>query len=199
MDQRHLDHLFDYLFRQEEHHGIDLDPLFVASNLLDLLGLRVTGEYTRDHVGTFLPRVTRPRLLAFLGLPDLDRTPIVVADLAEAAAAAFALVELVGKAAVTVRARRAAVAAATSLVGTAEIAEQLDISPRALPAATGRTRVRGDAASDLDLGGGGLDGLRRRLVAGGAPGCSADRDRRDHGIERGRGVTGARADRAQNW
>ena len=55
-DQRHLDRLFDYILNQQNHHGAFVDAYHDASNLPDLLGLRVTGAYTAQTVRALLPR-----------------------------------------------------------------------------------------------------------------------------------------------
>ncbi|MCP4873825.1 MAG: hypothetical protein GY898_34485 [Proteobacteria bacterium] len=63
VDQRHLRNLFWYCLGQEKHHGVELDPLFEASNLPDLLGWRTLGGWTIGNVRRYLPRVGRERLL----------------------------------------------------------------------------------------------------------------------------------------
>jgi len=64
--QRHLTNSFHYIFRQEAHHGTCVDPLFEASNLPDLLGMRTLGQWTAGCVRTHLPRVQREELLEHL-------------------------------------------------------------------------------------------------------------------------------------
>ncbi|MCP4868392.1 MAG: hypothetical protein GY898_06715 [Proteobacteria bacterium] len=75
--QSHLRNAFRYVFRQESKHGTCIDPLFEASNLPDLLGMRTIGQWTAPHVKRRLPRVTREDLLGFLpvrlgGAPNLE-------------------------------------------------------------------------------------------------------------------------------
>ena len=131
-DQRHLANLFDYLMRQEDRHGTALDPDFTASSLPDLLGMRVLGGYTMDRVCQHLPRVRRPQLLSYLGVCDLDAAPLSLDHLADAAAAAFGLLDLGSNRREAVRARRAAAQAALSL-GTAEaVAAKLGVKVRAI-------------------------------------------------------------------
>ena len=114
VDQRHLNNAFRYILGQEAHHGIATDPLHEASNLPDLLGLRLVGRHTVSHVRSWLPRVRREDLLAFL--PErVDITPRSLdhghlALLADAAAAAFALPDLGPRVPEAVAARAAAVA-----------------------------------------------------------------------------------------
>jgi hypothetical protein len=116
-DQWHLTSAFHYILRQEQHHGTDADPLFDASNLPDLLGMRLVGRYTAERMSALLPRVTRTSLLAHLGTPDLDamidapwRAPL--GDLGDAAAGAYGLVSLAGRSRPVVEARAAATHAA---------------------------------------------------------------------------------------
>jgi len=129
-DQGHLYGVFGYMFRQEQHHGIESDPFFEASNLLDLLGMRLIGDYTRDNVAMYLPRMSRAKLLGFLDNPELDTGVFQLRDLEQAAASAFAVPGLRGRGASVVEARRAAVHA----VGTqaARVAEMLGIGERAV-------------------------------------------------------------------
>ena len=85
--QRHLANTFHYIFRQEKKHGTSLDPLFEASNLPDLLGMRVTGRWTVPHVRANLPRVSREELEAHLpvGASTSIADPSLLADSAAAA------------------------------------------------------------------------------------------------------------------
>jgi hypothetical protein len=129
-DQGHLNHTFNYCLRQEQHHGTELDPLHDASNLPDLLGMRVNGAYTITTVRAHLPRVNRTALLQHLGFPDLDARGVCDVDLADAAAAAFALPDLAGRSRDVVRARRAAVHAMRPRASTSRIAELLAVTPR---------------------------------------------------------------------
>ena len=130
-DQRHAMNLFDYVFRQEERHGTELDPLFTASNLPDLLGIRLTGAYTRANVAARLPRVSDDQLAGYLGLASSE-APIRLDDLADCAATAFALRDLRGRPREATAARRAAIAAVAGRATTAELAELLGVSARAV-------------------------------------------------------------------
>jgi hypothetical protein len=71
LDQQHLFQAFDYVLRQQPRHNLEWDPYHEASNLSDMLGLRVIGQYTATNVRHLLPRVQRPDLLARLGVDDL--------------------------------------------------------------------------------------------------------------------------------
>ncbi|MBI4700974.1 MAG: hypothetical protein HY744_07415 [Deltaproteobacteria bacterium] len=134
--QHHLRNLFLYVLRQEQHHGIGLDPYHDSSNLPDLLGMRLLGGYTVANVRAFLPRVTRAELLDLLGLADLDRVPWSAAQLAsylaDSAAAAAALPGLAGRSDEVVQARRAAVHVAREVLSTHELAALLGFSERSV-------------------------------------------------------------------
>lgn len=148
-DQPHLYSVFGYVFRQEQHHGIEGDPFHEASNLLDLLGMRVVGSYTRLNVRTYLPRITTHKLLGYFGDVDLSTPPSGTQDLAEAAMSAFALSDLRGRDAEVVRARNAAVHAVRAPAD--EIARALGISPRAVRLIQARPPDVGTRAVRLQL------------------------------------------------
>jgi hypothetical protein len=85
VDQAHLRSCFHYVLRQEDRHGLRSDRLFDASNLPDLLGMRLTGNYTCNNVGTLLPRVTKADIAAHLGKLGYGACDdlVVLADLEE--------------------------------------------------------------------------------------------------------------------
>ncbi|MCC6522121.1 MAG: hypothetical protein IT373_05620 [Polyangiaceae bacterium] len=115
-DQWHLASAFRYVLGQHAHHGIGGDELFEASNLPDLLGMRLLGAHATAHVRGLLPRVGRTELLALLGVPDLDEPRAIHPDdLPDAAAGAVGLPDLAGLSAPVVAARRAALAVAAAL------------------------------------------------------------------------------------
>jgi hypothetical protein len=68
-DQAHLENVVDYVLRNQEHHGAAADPLHDASNLPELLGLRVGGGWLIGAVREAVPRLRRRRLLEILGAP----------------------------------------------------------------------------------------------------------------------------------
>lgn len=134
-DQRHLNNAFWYDFRQDERHGIDIDPHAEASNLPDLLGLRLIGRYTAVNVGRFLPRVQPEQLARRLGISmdELLRGPISpssIEQLADAAAASVAVPVLRGRAAEVVAARRAAVHLLDGSVPSERLAQLLGTTSR---------------------------------------------------------------------
>lgn len=135
LDQRHLVRTFFYILRQHTRHGLSNDPLHEASNIPDLLGLRINGRYTAGNVRAKLPRVTRPMLLEQLGCAELatsdDRPEDVCFDhLADAAAAAIGEPELRGRSSRIVAARRAAAHVAAPDLPSERIAQHLGIARR---------------------------------------------------------------------
>jgi hypothetical protein len=131
--QRHLSSLFFYIYRQDEHHGYDDDPFWEASNLPDLLGLRVLGAESAARVCRVLPRVRRDELRPLLGnLPAEPPAELPLAVLPEAAAAAFGLSDLRGRSAEVVDARRAAAHAARSRAPLRDVANALSWSIRSI-------------------------------------------------------------------
>lgn len=134
VDQHHLASTFRYALSQERHHGTALDPLFDATNLPDLLGLRVVGGYTGEHVRSYLPRVGRAALLELLGFPALDTVAVAgrdwQRDLADAAAGAFGLVDLAGRSNAAREARRAASHVMRRAASVASIAAALRVEER---------------------------------------------------------------------
>ena len=160
--QRHLRNAFFYVLRQEERHRLGGDPLHDASNLPDLLGLRVTGTWTAAHVRARLPRVTRGRLAALLGARAPDAPIEDWRTLADAAAAAVAMPALEGSTAVVTQARRAAARVAAKHLRATELAAQLGVSARTarrLRTQPPDPRLASAVAGQL--------GLRQRPLSGG--------------------------------
>jgi len=120
VDQRHLSHACRYVLRQHAHHGLEVDPLCDSTSLPDLLGLRLVAPDLRGRVRELLPRLridelvdeAAPELRTLLTMSTTSpATALSEHDLellAEGAAAAFALPDLVGSASCAMRARHAA-------------------------------------------------------------------------------------------
>jgi hypothetical protein len=125
--QGYFRNAFFYALRQQEHHGLRCDPLHEGSNLTDLVGMRVAGAYTRDNVRALLPRIRDEELGELLGIAA--GSEVVLATLADSAAAALALADLRGNASAVVAARRAAVHAARAAT-VAEVGAALQTSQR---------------------------------------------------------------------
>ncbi len=125
-DQHYLRTCFRYVLDQERHHGIELDPFHDASNLPDLLGLRVLGAWTIPLVAGRLPRVRRGELLRLLGCSDLEGEG-GLQRLSTAAAAAAGLPDLSGSDHASAAARRAAVHAAGRRLTRRQLAELLGL------------------------------------------------------------------------
>ncbi|MCC6525744.1 MAG: hypothetical protein IT373_24065 [Polyangiaceae bacterium] len=128
-DQRHGLATLRYILGQERHHGLDSDPFHEASNLPDLLGLRVLGAHTARVLGQAFPRVRRLELLeAFGGAASSEAQELELLE--DAAAAAFALPDLRGRGPEIVVARRAAVQAAGRAATAGELARLLGAGVR---------------------------------------------------------------------
>ena len=137
-DQAHLRTLPRYILENARKHGTDVDPFHEATNLPDLLGLRVLGAYTRELVKQRLPSLTRSELLACFGLKKLGEGGDL-RRLAEAAAAAVGETSLKGRRPSIVRARAAAVRVALDAgARPAWLARQLGLSARGLREVAGR-------------------------------------------------------------
>jgi len=132
-NQQHLSHMFFYILRQAEHHSYDGDMFFEASNLPDLLGLRGVGLESASNVCAALPRVRSWQLQKQLGVESLDPDVEGKLDiLPDAAAAAFALPDLIGRSAAKVAARCAAVNVARGKATLAELAALLACDVRTI-------------------------------------------------------------------
>jgi hypothetical protein len=132
-DPWHLKSTFVYLLKQDDHHGFQHDLAREASNLPDLLGLRVIGTWTAARVREHLPRLRRGDLLEAVGWRDPDRDGFELhGDLRDAAAAAVGAASLAGREPLIVGARCAAVHLASETWSDAQIAERLGITPRAV-------------------------------------------------------------------
>ncbi|RLB65158.1 MAG: hypothetical protein DRI90_02770 [Deltaproteobacteria bacterium] len=145
VDQRHLYNVFRYVLRQDERHGIQLDPFAEASNIPDLLGMRSLGRYTGATVAQLLPRIRADELVARLGLtlPQLLEGPIsdgARQQLSDAAAATVALPDLRQRLPESVAARRAAVAFVGDELTSQQLGALLDITARSV------RRLRGQPA-----------------------------------------------------
>lgn len=131
-DARHLYSAFRYILRQQQRHGIDTDPLREASNLPDLLGLRLLGAPTIVLVRRLLPRVTRAELLELFGVPELLPADGPLDRVLAATLAASALPDLSGSSREVVAARRAAIEVVGGRLRPVELAALLGISDRRL-------------------------------------------------------------------
>jgi hypothetical protein len=135
--QAYLRTVFDYVVGNTDKHETAWDPLHEASMLPDLLGLRLLGAYAPALVRGHLPNVTRRKLLAWFGLPELE--PDDGFDgIAEAAAAALGLPHLAGGGGDTNRARCALVHVAGDHLRPAELARLAGVSERSLRRLRGR-------------------------------------------------------------
>jgi len=88
VDQRNLSSVFWYVLDNARRHRCEVDPLFEASNLQDLLGMRILGEWTRPLVRGALPRVRGERLRQLLPVAATGdfRDPRLLLEVATGAA-----------------------------------------------------------------------------------------------------------------
>jgi len=114
-----------------------------ASNLHDLVGLRVTGDYTRLNVRTLLPQIHGPELMAYLDMPGIapPATASLWNSLPDAAAAAFALPAICARNDAGARARTAAVHTARRDLSITRMSQLMHIRRRTVRR-LGRARVR---------------------------------------------------------
>jgi hypothetical protein len=126
----HLKNVVRYILCQDSHHGFTHDPFHEASNLLDLLGIRVIGAWTALILKQQLPRIRRADILAMVGMVDPDRDPPLDGDLLDAAAAAIG-VSALGNDRESLRARIALVHVAAPL-GPRDLVERLGIATSTL-------------------------------------------------------------------
>ena len=131
-DYAHLNNCFDYIQRQQPHHGLAWDPLREASNLLDLLEMRLIGRHSRQAQRQRLPRIGTPQLLRYLGLERLrpaDGPPEVVVP---AALVATGLNDLSRRTPEQQAARRAILELVDGKLPLTRLAEQLGVNRRTL-------------------------------------------------------------------
>jgi len=132
-DGRHLTNAFWYILRQHERHELQVDVWGEASNLPDLIGLRVTGWRSAENVAAVLPRVSTRGLLDCLGLKSLGPAGEPIHLVADATAAAVCLPDLTGRGRL-MREVRVARCAAAHVVGpsirVARLSDLLRVSQR---------------------------------------------------------------------
>jgi len=130
-NQAHLFNAFDYILRQSEHHRLSWDAHAAASNLPDLLGLRLLGDYTADVARELLPRkVTRQLLLRRLGVEEIAPQDGPLEYLHQAVCASIGLTTLTKKTSSVRAAQIAAVNVVKDRLPTPTLAEFLEIAPR---------------------------------------------------------------------
>jgi len=134
-NQNHLKNAFIYILKQNQRHGVQSDPFCEASNLPDLLGLRLLGQFTATHVRSLLPRIRRSDLVDCFGIVDLqlEKLPIELVSPAmvmEAAAAALGLPSLTGGENASIEARATIVHYLSGVISQRELASLLGISTR---------------------------------------------------------------------
>lgn len=171
VDQRHAYSTFFYSQRQDERHELELDWLREGTSLPDFLGLRVLSSTLWARARAALPRLRISELAGLLPVdptswPAVDWAATATLDaLADAAAGAFALTDLLGRTRAIRVARLAAVHAAEA-VRTSALADALQICVREVnklradkPDARAVEAVRRQLAFRAALGRNGMRGL----------------------------------------
>jgi hypothetical protein len=131
-DQNHLKNTFKYILEQAPHHELTDDPFLECTNLPDLLGLRLVGLFTVQHVRANLPRFHRQHLLNFLGVPELPDINVPVHLVTESAAAAMALPDLSGMSRRAIMAKSAAAQVIGNRLAPKELSALLNVHERTL-------------------------------------------------------------------
>jgi hypothetical protein len=131
-DGSHLYRAFSYVLEQSTHHGLAWDPLHEASNLPDLLGMRLLGAYTAATVRRRLPRITRQDLLSCMGISELQPCDGPAELVPLAALAAAGLSNLAGKRPEAVAARRAVAQLVGDCLPPVQLAGLLGLTERAV-------------------------------------------------------------------
>lgn len=132
-DQKHAYNAFKYVHHQDSHHGLGRDPTREGTTLPDLLGWRVFADSSLvARVRAHLPRVSREMLVGQFPRGTFDDRPINLDILADAAAAALAVPDLLRTCVDVTRARRAAVHVAGPDVSARLLGESLGIGARAV-------------------------------------------------------------------
>ncbi len=136
--QQHMSNGLRYIVTQHRRHGVPLHSFLEATSIPDLLGARLLGQYIQDNVQRCLPRLRRSTLLEWLGLAevDLQREPepsdASPQEILGATLAATALPDLTGKSRPVVAARRAFLQVTGSRSSSAEEADVLGLTRRAV-------------------------------------------------------------------
>ncbi len=135
-DGWHPPNLVRYIFKQVAHHGVVTDPYREASNLPDLLGLRLIGQYTALNLRRTVPRLQRADLLTWYGVRDLRPVdgPMdsieAIETVVPATLSAAALPALQGRSAEVVMARRAAARVIGDRLDARQLGALLGVGPR---------------------------------------------------------------------
>jgi hypothetical protein len=140
-DQKHAYNTFHYAHRQDSRHLLDLDRAREGTSLPDLLGLRVLDTSLIARVRAHLPRIRREDLVSQFHPDAFDAEgPLDLDVVADAAAAALALVDLRARSLDALRARRAAVHAAGPDVSSRRLSDCLGVGQRAIQSLRAQAR-----------------------------------------------------------
>lgn len=129
-DQQHLYYTLRYVLTQHVRHGLDGFSFLEATNLPDLLGMRVVGQYTRDNVQQSLPRVRMATIQEWAGLSGLQPAEGPLNAVVDATLAAAGLTGLAGRSRPVVEARAALLKVVGDRLGRMDAARLLGVTGR---------------------------------------------------------------------
>lgn len=126
-DPFHLGNTALYILGQARRHGVCSDPFCEATNLPDLLGLRLIGRHTIPLLKECLPRLGRKPLLDCLGVDALHPSGGPPEDLLQAALRAACIPDLVQRTRQALMARRAVARLAGRGISLTDLAQLLGV------------------------------------------------------------------------
>jgi hypothetical protein len=128
-DPFHLGNTALYILGQTRRHGVHSDPFCEASNLPDLLGLRLVGRHTIPLLKECLPRLGRRPLVDCLGVDELYPMEGPPEDLLQAALRAACIPDLEQRTNQALEARRAVARLAGHRISLTELGQLLGVCP----------------------------------------------------------------------
>ncbi len=121
-----------YILTQHRRHDLRLAQFIEATNIPDLVSMRLVGDYTRVNLVQAIPRLRRDKILRWADLTDLRQLDDPVSALGAATRAATALSTLTGKSPAVLEAKRAVLKIIGSRLRGVDTAALLGISLRSV-------------------------------------------------------------------
>ena len=121
-----------YILTQHKRHDVRLAQFIEATNIPDLVGMRLVGAYTRANLVQAIPRLRRDKILRWTGLTDLRELDGPVSALGAATRSATAISSLTGKSPSVLKAKRAMLEIIGSRFRGVDVAALLGISRRSV-------------------------------------------------------------------
>jgi hypothetical protein len=132
LDLPQLYNTFGYVLRQSVRHNLRWDDAFDATNVPDLLGMRLCGAYAQELVGCHLPRVRRVDLLELFDLKTLEPANGPTELFVEATCAAVGRDEIRSRCREARMARRALLEVASGQISHRTLARMIGVSHSSL-------------------------------------------------------------------